>query len=124
MASLRTLLSRHPALARAGHHGLDGLTPTADPLPDLPAPAHALLALCAESGLRRLVHRHKTRLKLTPLLNAHGDCFDCISERWGDFVIESCGGPLYFSERRPDLRRDPYLTVARWCRSDALRLRP
>lgn len=73
-------------------------------LPDLPLPAHSLLALCGEAGLRRLVHRHMTRLRLTPLLSGVQECFDCVCERYGDFVIESCGGPHYYSEQHPRLR--------------------
>lgn len=72
-------------------------------LPEIPAPSHCLLALCAEAGLRRLVHRHMTRLQLTPLLSRSGDCFWCVVERVGDFVIESCGGPLHYSERHARL---------------------
>jgi truncated hemoglobin YjbI len=72
-------------------------------MPAVPDPPHSLLALCGEAGLRRLVHRHMSRLRLTPLLasaNAQTqDCFDCVAERVADFVIESCGGPLYWSER-------------------------
>lgn len=70
-------------------------------MPAVPDPPHSLLALCGEAGLRRLVHRHMTRLRLTPLLAEHDgvECFDCVTERVGDFVIESCGGPLYWSQR-------------------------
>jgi truncated hemoglobin YjbI len=78
---------------------LHDLRPAAAALPSVPQPAHSLLALCGEAGLRRLVHRHMTRLRLTPLLADMHDCFDCIAERVADFVIESCGGPLYWSER-------------------------
>jgi len=85
----------------AHEHSHDG-RPTHE-LPELPAPSHSLLALSAEAGLRRLVHRHMTRLKLTPLLTHTNDCFDCVVERYGDFVIESCGGPLYYSERHARL---------------------
>jgi len=74
------------------------------PLPALPTPAHSLLALCGEAGLRRLVHRHMTRLRLTPLLDKAEHCFDCVADRVADFVIESCGGPLYYSERHARLR--------------------
>jgi truncated hemoglobin YjbI len=72
-------------------------------LPALPPPAHSLLALCGEAGLRRLVHRHMARLRLTPLLDQTGPCVDCVTERVGDFVIERCGGPLYYSERHARL---------------------
>jgi hypothetical protein len=71
-------------------------------MPAVPDPPHSLLALCGEAGLRRLVQRHMTRLRLTPLFESTGpqaqDCFDCVAERVADFVIEACGGPLYWSE--------------------------
>jgi hypothetical protein len=44
------------------------------------------------------------RLKTTPLFARAGDCFDCIVERVADFVVESCGGPLYFSQRHARLQ--------------------
>ncbi|MDF1484103.1 hypothetical protein PY257_02710 [Ramlibacter sp. H39-3-26] len=68
-------------------------------LPLLPQPAHRLLALCDEAGLRRLVQLHMQRLRLTPLFARAGRCFDCVAQRVADFVVESCGGPLYYSER-------------------------
>lgn len=76
----------------------------AGPPPAPPMPAHSLLAMCGEVGLRRLVHRHMMRLRLTPLLSEVGECFDCVVERVGDHVIESCGGPLYYSERHARLQ--------------------
>ncbi len=72
-------------------------------LPQLPQPAHRLLALCDEEGLRRLVHLHMKRLRHTPLLAHAGNCFDCVAQRVADFVVEACGGPLYYSERHTRL---------------------
>lgn len=71
--------------------------------PPLPAPPHRLLAICAEAGLRDLVRHHMRRLKTTPLFARAGGCFDCIVERVADFVVESCGGPLYYSQRHAHL---------------------
>lgn len=88
-----------------------GAWPTPAPLPEVPPPAHSVLALCGESGLRRLVHRHMTRLQLTPLLDDVQDCFDCVADRVADFVIESCGGPLYYSERHSRLQAGAGLPV-------------
>jgi truncated hemoglobin YjbI len=81
-----------------------GATRAGPALPEPEAPAHSLLALCGEAGLRRLVHRHMARLRLTPLLDKADPCFECVAERVGDFVVESCGGPLYYSERHARLR--------------------
>ena len=103
------LRHRHP-----GHPGDTARQPpSARPaqLPPVPPPAHSLLALCGEAGLRRLVHRHMTRLKLTPLFAPVRDCFDCIAERVADFVVESCGGPLYYSERHAHLQAGAGLPV-------------
>lgn len=72
--------------------------------PPLPAPPHRLLAICAEAGLRELVRRHMERLKMTPLFAHAGNCFDCVTERVADFVVESCGGPLYYSLRHAHLQ--------------------
>lgn len=73
-------------------------------LPQLPQPAHRLLALCNEAGLRRLVQLHMNRLRPTPLFARAGSCFDCVAQRVADFVVEACGGPLYYSERHTRLR--------------------
>lgn len=73
-------------------------------LPLLPQPSHRLLALCSEEGLRRLVHLHMGRLRRTPLFARAGRCFDCVEQRVADFVVESCGGALYYSERHTRLR--------------------
>ncbi|MDR2128780.1 MAG: hypothetical protein LBP52_06905 [Burkholderiaceae bacterium] len=73
-------------------------------LPLLPQPAHRLLAECAEEGLRRLVHFHMQRLRRTSLFARAGRCFDCVTQRVADFVVESCGGPLYYSERHGRLQ--------------------
>lgn len=67
-------------------------------LPQLPQPPHRLLALCGEDGLRRLVALHMARLRRTPLFAHAGPCFDCVAQRVADFVVESCGGPLYYSQ--------------------------
>lgn len=72
-------------------------------LPQLPQPAHRLLALCDEEGLRRLVQLHMKRLRPTPLFARAGACFDCVTQRVADFVVEACGGPLYYSERHTRL---------------------
>lgn len=72
-------------------------------LPQLPQPAHRLLALCGEEGLCRLVHLHMKRLRHTSLLAHTGNCFDCVAQRMADFVVEACGGPLYYSERHTRL---------------------
>ena len=93
----------------AGGHA-DGAARRAGPvlpptcLPQLPQPAHRLLAMCEEEGLRRLVHLHMRRLRQTPLLARAGNCFDCVAQRVADFVVEACGGPLYYSERHTRLR--------------------
>lgn len=71
--------------------------------PSLPQPAHRLLALCDEAGLRHLVHLHMKRLRHTPLFARSGRCFDCVAQRVADFVVEACGGPLYDSERHTRL---------------------
>lgn len=73
-------------------------------LPLLPQPAHRLLAECDEEGLRRLVRLHMLRLRRTPLFDGAGRCFDCVTQRVADFVVESCGGPLYYSERHARLQ--------------------
>lgn len=80
-------------------------------LPAVPPPAHSVLALCGEAGIRRLVHRHMTRLRLTPLLAEVQDCFDCVADRVADFVIESCGGPLYYSQHHSRLQAGGGLPV-------------
>lgn len=72
--------------------------------PPLPVPPHRLLALCAEEGLRDLVRHHMLRLKTTPLFARAGNCFDCVTERVADFVVEACGGPLYYSLRHAHLQ--------------------
>lgn len=84
------------------HERRDAVGPTV--CPTLPAPPHRLLAICTEAGLRDLVACHMARLKTTPLFARAGDCFDCIVERVADFVVESCGGPLYFSQRHARLQ--------------------
>lgn len=71
--------------------------------PPLPAPPHRLLAICEEAGLRELVLHHMRRLKTTPLFAHAGNCFDCVAERVADFVVEACGGPLYYSQRHAHL---------------------
>ena len=92
------------AMATSPHSANSATSATsAAVLPPLPLPAHCLLALSGEAGLRRLVHRHMARLRLTPLLDRAGDCFDCVAERVGDFVVERCGGPLLYSERHARL---------------------
>ena len=73
-------------------------------LPQLPQPPHRLLALCNEEGLRRLVALHMARLRSTPLFAQAGPCFDCGAQRVADFVVESCGGPLYYSQRHSRLQ--------------------
>lgn len=73
-------------------------------LPQLPQPPHRLLALCNEEGLRRLVALHMARLRNTPLFAQAGPCFDCVAHRVADFVVESCGGPLYYSQRHSRLQ--------------------
>lgn len=73
-------------------------------LPQLPQPPHRLLALCSEEGLRRLVALHMARLRNTPLFAQAGPCFDCVAQRVADFVVESCGGPLYYSQRHSRLQ--------------------
>lgn len=73
-------------------------------LPQLPQPPHRLLALCNEEGLRRLVALHMARLRNTPLFAQAGPCFDCVTQRVADFVVESCGGPLYYSQRHSRLQ--------------------
>lgn len=78
----------------------------AEPLvcPPLPTPPHRLLAICAEEGLRELVLHHMRRLKTTPLFARSGRCFDCVAGRVADFVVEACGGPLYYSQRHAHLQ--------------------
>jgi truncated hemoglobin YjbI len=73
-------------------------------LPFLPQPSHRLLALCDESGLRHLTQLHMQRLRNTSLFNRVGRCFDCVSQRVADFVVESCGGPLYYSSYHSHLQ--------------------
>ena len=79
-----------------------GLPPAC--LPQLPQPPHRLLAVCNEEGLRTLVHAHMRRLRRTPLFARTGRCFDCVAQRVADFVVEACGGPLYYSERHSRLQ--------------------
>lgn len=79
-----------------------GLPPAC--LPQLPQPPHRLLAMCNEEGLRALVHAHMLRLRRTPLFARSGRCFDCVAQRVADFVVEACGGPLYYSERHTRLQ--------------------
>lgn len=73
-------------------------------LPRLPQPPHRLLALCDEEGLRRLVDCHMQRLRPTALFVRAGRCFDCVVQRVADFVVEACGGPLYYSTRHARLQ--------------------
>nr|WP_197090304.1 oxygen-binding protein [Cupriavidus basilensis] len=73
-------------------------------LPVLPQPPHRLLAICEESGLRELVMHHMRRLRLTPLFARAGNCFECVASRVADFVVESCGGPLYYSQHHAHLQ--------------------
>ncbi len=79
-----------------------GLPPAC--MPQLPQPPHRLLAVCNEEGLRALVHAHMQRLRRTPLFARAGRCFDCVAQRVADFVVEACGGPLYYSERHSRLQ--------------------
>ncbi|WP_454766058.1 oxygen-binding protein [Cupriavidus campinensis] len=79
-------------------HGAQAICP-----PLLPPP-HRLLAICAEAGLRELVRQHMWRLRTTPLFAHAGDCFDCVAERVADYVVEACGGPLYYSLRHAHLQ--------------------
>jgi len=72
--------------------------------PALPQPPHRLLAICDEAGLRDLVLHHMQRLRHTPLFARAGHCFDCVASRVADFVVEACGGPLYYSERHAHLQ--------------------
>lgn len=100
-ACYRTLqwpVSERPAAASWGED-LAGPCP-----PLLPQPAHRLLALCNEEGLRNLVTLHMQRLRRTPLLARAGTCFDCVTQRVADFVVEACGGPLYYSQRHSRLQ--------------------
>lgn len=83
--------------AAAGTQGAGGM-------PWVPQPTHRLLAICHEEGLRQLVHRHMQRLRHTPLFSRSGKCFVCVSQRVADFVVEACGGPLYYSERHSRLQ--------------------
>ncbi|SCK17787.1 hypothetical protein VAR608DRAFT_1251 [Variovorax sp. HW608] len=83
--------------------GRDALLPPAC-LPQLLQPAHRLLALCNEEGLRRLMQLHMERLRRTSLFARAGRCFDCVSQRVADFVVEACGGPLCYSERHSRLQ--------------------
>lgn len=95
------LTLRWPAAERSGAASWgEDLTACA---PLLPQPAHRLLALCGEEGLRRLVALHMERLRRTPLFAHAGRCFDCVVQRVADFVVESCGGPLYYSRRHSRL---------------------
>lgn len=73
-------------------------------LPLLPQPSHRLLALCEEAGLRRLTELHMLRLRRTPLFSRVDRCFDCVSQRVADFVVEACGGPLYYSSSHSRLQ--------------------
>ncbi|WP_454720237.1 MULTISPECIES: oxygen-binding protein [Cupriavidus] len=73
-------------------------------LPALSPPPHRLLAICEESGLRELVMHHMRRLRLTPLFARAGNCFECVASRVADFVVESCGGPLYYSQHHAHLQ--------------------
>jgi len=57
--------------------------------PPLPAPPHRLLAICEEAGLRELVRQHMARLRTTPLFVHAGNCFDCVTERVADYVVEA-----------------------------------
>ncbi len=74
------------------------------PCPDTPTRSACARACVATLRwpVRQAEHagRYMTRLRLTPLLTEHDgvECFDCVTERVGDFVIESCGGPLYWSQ--------------------------
>ncbi|SDC74892.1 oxygen-binding protein [Paraburkholderia lycopersici] len=72
--------------------------------PPLPAPPHRLLAICEEAGLRELVRQHMARLRTTPLFVHAGSCFDCVTERVADYVVEACGGPLHYSQRHAHLQ--------------------
>lgn len=84
-----------PALAGTGG---------ASVLPWVPQPAHRLLAVSGEEGLRQLVQCHMARLRRTPLLSRAGRCADCVGQRVADFVVEACGGPLYYSARHSRLQ--------------------
>ncbi|WP_174447306.1 oxygen-binding protein [Paraburkholderia kururiensis] len=98
-ACYRTL--RWPVAQSSRDHGLHGGHTICPPMP---APPHRLLAICEEAGLRELVRQHMHRLRTTPLFIHAGDCFDCVTERVADYVVEACGGPLYYSQRHAHLQ--------------------
>lgn len=75
-------------------------------MPAVPDPPREWLSVWGEAGLRRLVHRHITRLQGTPLLADDGrpECLACVIERVGDFVVESCGGRACWNPQHDDER--------------------
>lgn len=92
---------RWPAMEAGQNRRSLGMPPACPPA--IEPPPHRLLAICDESGLRQLVMHHLQRLKSTPLFANAGKCFDCVAMRFADFVVESCGGPLYYSQRHARL---------------------
>src|ERR1035437_3353849 len=70
----------------------------------LPQPAQRLLAECGEEGLRHLVQLHMQRLRHTALLSRSDNCFEYVAQRVADFVVEACGGPLFYSAHHADLQ--------------------
>ena len=105
-ACYRTL---HWPVAQSSRERREPAAPTI--CPPLPPPPHRLLAICTEAGLRELVLHHMRRLKTTPLFSRAGNCFDCVAERVADFVVEACGGPLYYSQRHAHLQAGAGLPV-------------
>lgn len=86
----------------SGHPPGQPLQPA--PEPWVPEPAHRILALCGEDGLRRLVQCHMARLRRTPLFNRAGRCADYVAQRVADFVVQACGGGLFHSARHSRLQ--------------------
>src|ERR1035437_5886129 len=94
-----------PVDLRHGAEQLSASTPRhGTALPQLPQPAHRLLAECGEEGLRHLVQLHMQRLRHTALLSRSDKCFECVAQRVADFVVEACGGALFYSAHHASMQ--------------------
>jgi len=71
--------------------------------PEVPFPTARVLEIAGEAGLRRLVQAHHTLLKQSEIghLFVQDDAaFAKLIGLIADYVVETCGGPQYFTDAR------------------------
>lgn len=97
-----------PGVIKPASHDLD--------FPPVPFPPPDLLSMIGETGLRQLVARHYALIRASEIGNlfpADEPGFAQAIQRSADFVVETCGGPARYSERRGNAcmrtRHFPYL---------------